>query len=69
MAKPKVYGYAPPSQVTLTGTERALPPRRKDEVRLSTWPFRDGFPWDEELVRGGVRALTTHGPQGGIVRA
>lgn len=30
-------------------------------VIVSTWPFSDGFPWDEELIRAGHRALSTHG--------
>jgi len=30
-------------------------------VQLSSWPFADGFPWDEELIRGSRRALSTHG--------
>lgn len=34
----------------------------KDRVAVSTWPFADGYPWDEELIRNGSRALSTHGP-------
>jgi hypothetical protein len=30
-------------------------------VVLSTWPFADGFPWDDELIRSGHRAVSTHG--------
>lgn len=35
--------------------------RASPAVVLSTWPFTDGFPWDDELVRSGARALSTHG--------
>lgn len=35
--------------------------RASPSVILSTWPFADGFPWDDELVRSGRRAVSTHG--------
>jgi len=30
-------------------------------VILSTHPFADGYPWDDELIRSGHRAVSTHG--------
>lgn len=30
-------------------------------VQLSTYPFADGFAWDEELIRSRHRAVSTHG--------
>ena len=38
------------------------PPVKTALSIYSTWPFADGFPWDEELVKGNRRALSTHGP-------
>jgi hypothetical protein len=35
---------------------------RAPYVPLSTWPFADDYPWDDELIRAGRRALSTHGP-------
>ena len=32
-----------------------------DKYQLSTFPFSDGYPWDEGLCRAGRRAVSTHG--------
>ena len=37
------------------------PAVKSPAIILSTYPFADGFPWDEELIRSGRRALSTHG--------
>lgn len=37
-------------------------PKPTPAPQASTWPFADGYPWDEPLIRSGARALSTHGP-------
>lgn len=40
---------------------RKYTPKPQPRATVSTWPFRDGYPWDEELIRNTKRALSTHG--------